>query len=162
MSNKIQAAIIMGSQSDWEIMKNAAMVLEEFNIPHEAKVISAHRRLPYLTQYVQEASNRGVKVFITGAGVAAALPGVVAAMTPLPVLGVPLPGKFLDGLDALLSIVQMPAGIPVGTLAVGTAGAKNAALLAVSIIGVSDPSLHKKIADWREAQVAKLSDTPKD
>ena len=157
ISDKPLVAIIMGSQSDWEVMKNSTKILEEFNIPYEAKIISAHRRLPYLTQYVQGAADRGIKVIIAGAGAAAALPGVVAALTVLPVLGVPLQGKFLDGLDSLLSIVQMPAGIPVGTLAVGTAGAKNAALLAISILG-----LHKELSDWRTAQASKLSDTPKD
>jgi 5-(carboxyamino)imidazole ribonucleotide mutase len=152
--------VIMGSQSDWETMKNAKKILADFGVPFEAKIMSAHRTLPRLTAYGNSAAARGLKVIIAGAGGAAALPGMLAALTTLPVLGVPVQGKFLDGLDSLLSIAQMPAGIPVGTLAVGNAGAKNAALLAISILALSDSALAAKLAKWRAAQAAEVAEEP--
>jgi 5-(carboxyamino)imidazole ribonucleotide mutase len=138
----------MGSKSDWETMKAAAAVLDEFGVPHEARAISAHRSPDLVADYAKSAESRGVEVIIAAAGMAAALPGVVAAMTPLPVLGVPMEGKLLGGLDAILSMVQMPGGVPVGTLAVGSAGAKNAALLAIRILANSRPPLREKLRDY--------------
>jgi 5-(carboxyamino)imidazole ribonucleotide mutase len=152
--------IIMGSQSDWETMQNAANVLAEFDIPYEAKVMSAHRTLPRVTAYGSSAISRGLKVVIAGAGGAAHLPGVLAALTTLPVLGVPVASKLMNGLDSLLSIAQMPGGIPVGTLAVGNAGAKNAGLLAIAILAVSDKKLAAKLIKWRETQAAKIVEEP--
>jgi 5-(carboxyamino)imidazole ribonucleotide mutase len=152
--------IVMGSQSDWETMQNAAKILADFGVPFEVKIMSAHRTLPRLTAYGSSAISRGIKVIIAGAGGAAALPGMLAALTTLPVLGVPVQSKFLDGLDSLLSMVQMPAGIPVGTLAIGNSGAKNAALLAVSILALSAPPLSAKLTDWRAAQAAAVPEEP--
>jgi len=143
----------MGSKSDWSIMEETSRLLDQFNIPHEARALSAHRTPDALFEYMRSAEARGVEVFIAAAGGAAHLPGVVAAKTLLPVLGVPMPSStFVNGLDALLSVVQMPAGIPVGTLAVGKAGAKNAALLAATILGNKYPQYREAIRLYREAQ----------
>lgn len=143
--HKPLVGIIMGSQSDWEVMQAASAVLAEFGIPHESRAMSAHRSPELVADYAKSAEERGLEVIIAAAGMAAALPGVTASMTLLPVLGVPMEGKLLGGLDALLSIAQMPGGVPVGTLAVGSAGAKNAALLAVRILANSRPELREKL-----------------
>ncbi len=145
-------SIIMGSTSDWETMKNASDILNDFNVPHECKVISAHRTPDLLFEFAKTAESRGIEVIIAGAGGAAHLPGMCAAQTVLPVLGVPVQSKALSGMDSLLSIVQMPAGIPVGTLAIGNAGAKNAALFAVSILANSRPELREKLHQFRQRQ----------
>jgi len=144
--------VIMGSKSDWETMRAASEVLRDFGVPHECRVVSAHRTPQWMVQYAGEAAGRGLKVIIAGAGGAAHLPGMVASMTDLPVLGVPVQSRSLSGLDSLLSIVQMPGGVPVGTLAIGTAGAKNAGILAARIIAVNDAVLAKRLADAREQQ----------
>ncbi|MDA1117523.1 MAG: 5-(carboxyamino)imidazole ribonucleotide mutase [Proteobacteria bacterium] len=146
--------IVMGSTSDWETMKAAAKMLEEFGVPYEAKAMSAHRSPHAVAEWAGGASKRGVKVIIAAAGAAAHLAGVVAAHTTLPVLGVPMPSKHLQGLDSLLSTVQMPKGIPVATLAIGESGAANAALFAVAILALSDAGLAKKLAEFRENQTA--------
>ncbi len=146
--------IIMGSKSDWETMKHADQILSDFGVPHECKIVSAHRTPDLLFEYAQQAADRGVKVIIAGAGGAAHLPGMCASKTHLPVLGVPVQSKALSGMDSLLSIVQMPAGIAVGTLAIGEAGAKNAALLAISILAISDKSLSEKLIAYRSKQTA--------
>ena len=140
----------MGSQSDWSTMKNAAIFLEELNIPFEKKVVSAHRTPERLYNYAKKAQKRGIKVIIAGAGGAAHLPGMIASLTSLPVLGVPIESKALKGIDSLLSIAQMPAGVPVGTLAIGDAGAKNSAILALSIISVSNKSYLNKLEKWKK------------
>ena len=159
MSDKPRVSILMGSQSDWPVMKKASAALDEFGVPNEAKVISAHRKNARLQEYVKNAEKEGVKVFIAGAGMAAHLPGVTASLTTLPVIGVPINGS-LDGLDSLLAIVQMPPGIPVATVAVD--GAKNAGILAAEILSASDDALKQKIADWRKAQADALPEDPKD
>jgi len=141
--------IIMGSKSDWPTMEKAAEVLEQFNVPHECEVVSAHRTPKWMCEYAESAEGRGLEVIIAGAGGAAHLPGMVASMTVLPVLGVPVQSKALQGLDSLLSIVQMPGGVPVATLAIGTSGATNAGLLAVSILGQSQPELRDKLRAFR-------------
>ena len=143
-------SIVMGSQSDWSTMKNAAVFLEELNIPFEKKVVSAHRTPERLYNYAKKAQKRGIKVIIAGAGGAAHLPGMIASLTSLPVLGVPIESKVLKGIDSLLSIAQMPAGIPVGTLAIGDPGATNSAILALSIISVSNKSYLKKLEKWKK------------
>ena len=145
-------SIIMGSASDWETMKNAVEILEEFNVPHECKIVSAHRTPDLLFEFAKSAEPRGVEVIIAGAGGAAHLPGMCASQTVVPVLGVPVQSKALSGMDSLLSIVQMPAGIPVGTLAIGNAGAKNAALLAISILANSRHDLREKLREFRKQQ----------
>jgi len=145
----------MGSKSDWDVMREAVRMLTDLDIPHEYRVISAHRTPDLATQYTREAAGRGVRVIIAGAGGAAHLAGVIAAQTLLPVLGVPLLSK-LSGLDSLLSIVQMPAGIPVGTLAIGAAGAKNAALLAAAILALSDSALRARLEAFREKQTSEV------
>ena len=155
----IDVAIIMGSKSDWDIMSHSANILTQFNIAHESKVISAHRTPALLDEYCSEAQQKGVKIFITGAGLAAALPGVVAAKTTLPVIGVPLESSSLDGMDALLSIVQMPPGIPVGTMTIGKAGAINAALYAAAILALQDENIREKIQSYRDEQAQKIIDT---
>jgi len=137
--------IIMGSKSDWPTMEKAAEVLQEFEVPHECRVVSAHRTPKWMVEYAQDAQSRGLEVIIAGAGGAAHLPGMVASMTPLPVLGVPIKSRALSGVDSLLSIAQMPGGVPVGTLAIGDAGAKNAGLLAVRILSNSDAALRDKM-----------------
>lgn len=154
--------IIMGSKSDWETMRNAADVLDEFGVPYEAMVVSAHRTPMRLFSYATSAAPRGVQVIIAGAGGAAHLPGMVASLTHLPVLGVPVRSKALDGIDSLLSIAQMPAGVPVGTLAVGSAGATNAGLLAVSILSLQYPSLSEAFREWRASQTASVVMNPED
>jgi phosphoribosylaminoimidazole carboxylase, PurE protein len=143
-------SIVMGSQSDWSTMKNAAIFLEELNIPYEKKVVSAHRTPERLYNYAKKAQKRGIKVIIAGAGGAAHLPGMIASLTSLPVLGVPIESKALKGIDSLLSIAQMPAGIPVGTLAIGDPGATNSAILALSIISVSNKSYLNKLEKWKK------------
>jgi 5-(carboxyamino)imidazole ribonucleotide mutase len=145
-------SIIMGSTSDWETMKNASDILNDFDVAHECKVVSAHRTPDLLFEFAKTAEERGIEVIIAGAGGAAHLPGMCASQTVLPVLGVPVQSKALSGMDSLLSIVQMPAGIPVGTLAIGAAGAKNAALLAISILANSRLELRKKLREFREKQ----------
>ena len=149
---KLLVSIIMGSTSDWETMKNASDILADFDVPHECKVVSAHRTPDLLCSFAKTAESRGIEVIIAGAGGAAHLPGMCASQTVLPVLGVPVQSKALSGMDSLLSIVQMPAGIPVGTLAIGTAGAKNAALLAISILANSRPELREKLKQFRAKQ----------
>ena len=148
--------IIMGSKSDWETMRHAAEMLTRFDVAHEAKVVSAHRTPVWMTEYATTAEGRGLQVIIAGAGGAAHLPGMVAAHTLLPVLGVPVESAALKGLDSLLSIVQMPGGIPVGTMAIGKAGAVNAALLSVAILAGRDPDLREKLRAFREEQTAKV------
>ncbi|WP_010160925.1 5-(carboxyamino)imidazole ribonucleotide mutase [Sphingomonas sp. PAMC 26617] len=152
--------IIMGSTSDWETMRHAADLLDELGIAQEAKVVSAHRTPHRLYDYAGSAAGRGLKVIIAGAGGAAHLPGMAAALTHLPVLGVPVESKTLKGVDSLYSIVQMPAGIPVGTLAIGKAGAKNAALLAAAILALSDPDLSARLQAWRAAQTDGVATDP--
>lgn len=151
-----KVAIIVGSRSDWDVMKHAPETLEEFGIPYTAKVLSAHRTPKQLVEFVEQAEREGVEVFIAGAGAAAHLAGVIAAHTTRPVLGVPLASSALQGLDSLLAMVQMPGGIPVGTLAIGKAGAVNAALLAVSILSVAQPELRQKLAEFRRKQEEKV------
>ncbi|OYY71662.1 MAG: 5-(carboxyamino)imidazole ribonucleotide mutase [Sphingomonas sp. 28-63-12] len=150
----------MGSTSDWETMRQAAEILDAMGVPYETKVVSAHRTPQRLVDYATTAADRGLKVIIAGAGGAAHLPGMTAAMTHLPVLGVPVQSKGLDGMDSLLSIVQMPAGIPVGTLAIGKAGAKNAGLLAIAILALADPVLSQQLQAWRTAQTASVATDP--
>ena len=160
--NRPLVGIIMGSQSDWATMKRAAFVLDDLKISYETKIVSAHRTPDRLYEYAKSAKSRGLNVIIAGAGGAAHLPGMTAAMTPLPVLGVPVASKALSGQDSLLSIVQMPAGVPVGTLAIGEAGAANAALLAASILALNDPVLAKRLDDWRTVQSDMVALEPKD
>lgn len=152
--------IIMGSRSDWETMRHAAETLEKLQVPHETRVVSAHRTPDRLVAYAKGAAGRGLKVIIAGAGGAAHLPGMAASMTALPVLGVPVESHALKGMDSLLSIVQMPAGIPVGTLAIGRAGAVNAGLLAAAILATSDPALARRLDAWRAAQTDSVPDLP--
>ena len=154
--------ILMGSQSDWETMRNAVETLKKLGIPCEAKVLSAHRNPDQLAAYVKGAKGNGIKVLIAGAGMAAALPGAVAAMTPLPVLGVPMETRGLGGLDSLLSMVQMPRGIPVGTLAIGNSGAVNAALMAAQILALGDDAIAAKFDEFREKQSATPPELPVD
>ena len=156
----IKVAIIMGSESDAEEMKPASEVLNKLGIKNESRVISAHRTPDRLREYILNAEKNGVKVFIGGAGMAAALPGVIAAHTHLPVLGVPIESKSLKGMDSLLSIAQMPPGIPVGTLAIGSAGSKNAGLLAAAILSVSDQEIESKLKDYRKKQSDKVRKDP--
>ncbi len=152
--------IIMGSTSDWETMRHAAGMLADLGVPHETKVVSAHRTPHRMVRYAEGAAGRGLKVIIAGAGGAAHLPGMVASLTPLPVLGVPVQSATLSGLDSLLSIVQMPAGIPVGTLAIGKAGAVNAGLLAVAILATGDAALAHRLSAWRAARAEAVPETP--
>jgi 5-(carboxyamino)imidazole ribonucleotide mutase len=152
--------IIMGSQSDWETMRHAAEALDALGVAYETKIVSAHRTPERLYAYAREAAGRGLKVIIAGAGGAAHLPGMTASMTRLPVLGVPVESKALSGMDSLLSIVQMPAGIPVGTLAIGSAGAKNAGLLAASILAITDEALAERLDEWRRRQSDSVAETP--
>jgi 5-(carboxyamino)imidazole ribonucleotide mutase len=155
-----QVGIIMGSSSDWETMRHAADTLEQLGIEHESKVVSAHRTPQRLYHYAGSARQRGLKVVIAGAGGAAHLPGMTASMTSLPVLGVPIESQVLKGMDSLLSIVQMPAGIPVGTLAIGKAGAINAALLAAAILATTDEALAQRLEAWRERQTGSVAEAP--
>ena len=152
--------IIMGSSSDWETMRHASELLTELGVAHESKVVSAHRTPKRLYDYAAAAEGRGLQVIIAGAGGAAHLPGMTAAMTALPVLGVPVESKTLKGLDSLLSIAQMPGGIPVGTLAIGKAGAKNAGLLAAAILGLNDARLSARLKAWRKRQTAAVGEDP--
>jgi len=162
MTDRPPVAIIMGSQSDWETMKNAADTLEALEIPYDARIISAHRTPDRLVNFAKTARDEGFKVIIAGAGGAAHLPGMAAAMTPLPVFGVPVQSNALSGQDSLLSIVQMPGGIPVGTLAIGKAGAINAALLAAAVLALSDEDIAERLDDWRERQSAAVAEYPMD
>lgn len=152
-------AVVVGSKSDWEMMRAAHETLEGFGVPHECRVMSAHRTPDECARFAHDAESRGLEVIIAGAGMAAALPGVLAAHTTLPVLGVPMPGQALAGLDSLLSIAQMPPGIPVGTLGLGRPGAVNGALLAISILAISRPDLRAKLTQYREDQTAKVLET---
>ncbi len=156
MEQQPLVGVIMGSRSDWETMANADEVLTEFGVAHECRIVSAHRTPEWMTQYAREAEQRGLEVIIAGAGGAAHLPGMVAAQTTLPVLGVPVESKALKGMDSLLSIVQMPGGVPVGTLAIGKAGARNAGLLAVSILANKRPELRARLQEFREAQARRV------
>ncbi len=156
----IRVAIIMGSQSDWETMSGAANVLDELDVAHDCRIVSAHRTPDRLVDFARGAVDSGFEVIIAGAGGAAHLPGMVASMTRLPVLGVPVQSKALSGMDSLLSIVQMPGGIPVGTLAIGPAGAKNAGLLAASILALNDPALAGRLEAWRAAQSDSVGERP--
>jgi 5-(carboxyamino)imidazole ribonucleotide mutase len=162
MTERPPVAIIMGSQSDWETMKNAADTLDALDIAYEARIISAHRTPDRLVRFSKTARDEGFKVIIAGAGGAAHLPGMAAAMTPLPVFGVPVQSKALSGKDSLYSIVQMPAGIPVGTLAIGKAGAVNAALLAAAVLALYDEALADRLDEWRERQSASVAEYPMD
>jgi 5-(carboxyamino)imidazole ribonucleotide mutase len=155
-----EVGIIMGSRSDWETMRHAAEMLDALEVAHESKVVSAHRTPDRLYDYAKGAAARGLKVIIAGAGGAAHLPGMAASMTRLPVLGVPVQSKALDGLDSLLSIVQMPAGVPVATLAIGKAGAANAGLLAASILALSDEALAERLEAWRKRQTDGVAEAP--
>ena len=149
-------SVIMGSKSDWETMRHASEVLDQFQVPHESLIVSAHRTPDWLAEFANTAEDRGIKVIIAGAGGAAHLPGMAAAQTILPVLGVPVESSILHGVDSLLSIVQMPSGIPVGTLAIGKAGATNAALLAISILALDQPVLREKLQRFRDEQTDRV------
>lgn len=162
MAAQALVGIIMGSQSDWRTMKHAAEALEALDVPHEVRIVSAHRTPQRLVEYATTARGRGLKIIIAGAGGAAHLPGMTASMTPLPVFGVPVQTKTLNGQDSLLSIVQMPGGIPVGTLAIGEAGAKNAGLLAAAVLALNDPALAKRLDAYRAAQTDAIGETPVD
>ena len=157
-----RVAVVMGSQSDWATMRHAANVLERLEVPHVVRIVSAHRTPERLYAFAKGAREEGLQVVIAGAGGAAHLPGMIASLTTLPVLGVPVESRALSGLDSLLSIVQMPGGVPVGTLAIGRAGAVNAALLAASILALSDEELAARLAAWREAQTAEVAEVPSD
>jgi 5-(carboxyamino)imidazole ribonucleotide mutase len=152
--------IVMGSVSDWETMRHAAETLAALGVPHETRVVSAHRTPRRMVAYAEEAERRGLRLLIAGAGGAAHLPGMIASLTGLPVLGVPVRSEALSGLDSLLSIVQMPAGVPVGTLAIGRAGAVNAALLAAAMLATTDPGLAARVAAWRRAQSDSVPESP--
>ena len=154
----VKIGIIMGSNSDWAVMEHAARMLEQFGVAYEAKVVSAHRTPDLMFEYAKSAQQRGLQAIIAGAGGAAHLPGMVASQTPLPVLGVPVPSKYLRGEDSLLSIVQMPKGVPVATFAIGEAGAANAALFAVSLLANHDTALAQKLADFRARQTQSVLD----
>ncbi|MDY0242890.1 MAG: 5-(carboxyamino)imidazole ribonucleotide mutase [Rhodospirillaceae bacterium] len=160
--NQAKIGIIMGSQSDWATMDHAAQTLDALGIAYETRIVSAHRTPERLYRYAESAAARGLKVIIAGAGGAAHLPGMTAAMTHLPVLGVPVESKALSGMDSLLSIVQMPGGVPVGTLAIGRSGAINAALFAASILALSDEALSRRLQDWRARQTEAVAETPVD
>ncbi|HVI52665.1 MAG TPA: 5-(carboxyamino)imidazole ribonucleotide mutase [Candidatus Sulfotelmatobacter sp.] len=158
----VKVGIIMGSQSDWPTMRHAAETLEALGVPYEHRIVSAHRTPQRLYDYATTAKGRGLQIIIAGAGGAAHLPGMTAAMTPLPVFGVPIESKAMKGMDSLLSIVQMPGGIPVGTLAIGKAGAINAGLLAASVLALNDAALALRLEAWREKQTAAVAETPSD
>jgi len=157
MPDSPQVGVIMGSQSDWETMQNAVSMLEQFAVAHEVRVVSAHRTPELMAEYARSAARRGLQVIIAGAGGAAHLPGMVAAMTRLPVLGVPVQSRALNGLDSLLSIVQMPAGVPVATMSIGAGGASNAGLQAVSILALQDPALAARLDAFRQQQAERSS-----
>ncbi|BFL68183.1 5-(carboxyamino)imidazole ribonucleotide mutase [Staphylococcus capitis] len=152
----MRVAVIMGSSSDWEIMKESCLMLDEFNIPYDKKVVSAHRTPQLMFEFASQAKQNGYDIIIAGAGGAAHLPGMVASMTTLPVIGVPIESKSLNGLDSLLSIVQMPGGIPVATTAIGKSGAKNAGILAARMIGMTDNSVHKNLENYEKTLVNKV------
>ncbi|MGH1403359.1 MAG: 5-(carboxyamino)imidazole ribonucleotide mutase [Alphaproteobacteria bacterium] len=154
--------VIMGSQSDWDTMKEAHDILHTLDIPHECRIVSAHRTPERMFEYAKEARDRGIKAIIAGAGGAAHLPGMVASLTPLPVFGVPVESKALKGMDSLLSIAQMPGGVPVGTLAIGKAGAKNAALIAASVLGTSNQDIMERLIEYRSTQTNSVAETPTD
>ena len=154
--SSIQVGVVMGSSSDWDTMQHAVQILQEFGVRHEARVVSAHRMPDDMFAYAEAAADRGLKAIIAGAGGAAHLPGMLASLTPLPVIGVPVPLGRLDGMDSLLSIVQMPRGVPVGTLAIGGAGAVNAALLAISILALQRPQLSEALARYRDEQAREV------
>ncbi|HLO76314.1 MAG TPA: 5-(carboxyamino)imidazole ribonucleotide mutase [Magnetospirillum sp.] len=154
--------IIMGSQSDWETMRHAAQILADLGVAYETRIVSAHRTPKRLVDYATSAKGRGLKVIVAGAGGAAHLPGMAASMTPLPVLGVPVESRTMKGIDSLYSIVQMPGGVPVGTLAIGKAGATNAGLLAVSILALADDALAGRLEDWRTRQTDQVAEMPVD
>lgn len=156
----VKVGVIMGSQSDWETMAHAVEILEALAVPHEVRIVSAHRTPDRMADYARMARERGLQAIIAGAGGAAHLPGMVAAQTSVPVLGVPVESKALSGMDSLLSIVQMPGGVPVGTLAIGKAGAKNAALLAAAIVGLQDAELTARLDDWRRRQSEGVAEEP--
>jgi 5-(carboxyamino)imidazole ribonucleotide mutase len=160
-TGKAVVGIIMGSQSDWPTLKKAAEILDELKVPYEARIVSAHRTPERMYEYAKAAKSRGLKVIIAAAGGAAHLPGMTASLTPLPVLGVPIPVTALAGQDALYSIVQMPAGVPVGTLAIGEAGATNAGILAAQILATSDAELLKRVEAYRAARTASVAESPK-
>ena len=160
--DRVDVAIIMGSQSDWATMRHAAELLDVLGIAYEARIVSAHRTPERLYEFAKGAKAAGFRVIIAGAGGAAHLPGMTAAMTPLPVFGVPVESKALSGQDSLLSIVQMPAGIPVGTLAIGKAGAANAALLAAAVLALFDDALAARLDEWRATQTARVAEQPTD
>ena len=157
---KYKISIVMGSQSDWPCLKRASIILDELKVPYEVKIISAHRTPDRLYKYSEKLVNRGIKVVIAGAGGAAHLPGMIASKTIIPVLGVPVKSSSLNGIDSLLSIVQMPAGVPVGTLAIGNAGATNAGLLSASIISLNDKALFDRLQNWRQKQTNSVKDQP--
>ncbi len=156
----VRIGIVMGSQSDWGVLQRAAETLDALELPYEARIVSAHRTPDRLYDYARSARDRGLMAVIAGAGGAAHLPGMVASMTILPVFGVPMPSRALSGLDSLLSIVQMPAGVPVGTLAIGEAGAVNAALLAAGVVALSDGALAGRLQEWRDRQTAAVAEIP--
>ena len=162
MTEQADVGVIMGSQSDWPTMRRAAEILEQLQITHACKIVSAHRTPDRMVEYAKTARARGLKVLIAGAGGAAHLPGMVASMTTIPVFGVPVQSNALSGQDSLLSIVQMPAGVPVGTLAIGEAGATNAALLAAAVLANFDPDLEARLAAWRANRTAAVEEAPRD
>ena len=157
-----KVAVVMGSKSDWPTMQAAAEIMDKLQVPYEVEVVSAHRTPDKLMSFAENAASRGIQVIIGGAGGAAHLPGMIASKTRLPVLGVPVQSKALNGMDSLLSIAQMPGGVPVGTLAIGKAGAKNAGILAASILALHDKALSERLDTWRAAQTASVGDSPKD
>ncbi|MDB3955582.1 5-(carboxyamino)imidazole ribonucleotide mutase [Alphaproteobacteria bacterium] len=159
-NNSKKVGVIMGSQSDWETMKNSVKILEQFSIPYELNIVSAHRTPDRLYAYAKAAKNKGIKVIIAGAGGAAHLPGMIASLTSIPVLGVPILSKALSGMDSLLSIVQMPAGVPVATLAIGDPGASNAGLMAAQILSLNDKALDRKVKNYRIKQTNSVLDKP--
>ena len=158
--SRLRVVVCMGSQSDWDTMREAAAILDTLGVAHEVRIISAHRTPDRLSEFARNAANDGVGVVIAGAGGAAHLPGMIAAHTTLPVLGVPVESKSLKGMDSLLSIVQMPGGVPVGTLAIGAAGARNAGLLAAQILALGDAALSGRLQEWRRAQTEAVAATP--
>ena len=156
MDDRPLVGVVMGSKSDYDVLSSAVEILRVLEIPHEARIVSAHRTPDWLFKYAETARERGLRVIIAGAGGAAHLPGMLAAKTLVPVLGVPVPATLLNGLDSLLSIVQMPKGVPVGTLAIGKPGAANAAILAAEILAATDEALHQRLADWRSARTQEV------
>ena len=160
MEENCKISIVMGSQSDWPCLKNSSKILDELKVPYEVKIISAHRTPDRLFRYSEKLVNRGIKIVIAGAGGSAHLSGMIASKTIIPVLGVPVKSSGLNGIDSLLSIVQMPAGVPVGTLAIGNAGATNAGLLSVSIIALNDKELFNRLQNWRQKQTKSVKEKP--